>query len=355
MDSADNDVGSPASAGGNTNSVTESHVFEGSDTPVSESGVRGNWSTRDVVVGLSIIFLWRLIPYIGVEQIALLPSWVLFGAMLALPQAFFLIYPLALAKRRGVTLFHRPDLKILLTEFAVVLPILLGLLLTLMLVAYFIQRLAPNSPGPAEYVQQVSSRRGIWYAISILLLSFTVAPVCEEVFFRRFLQGALRQRLSFVPATIVQCFLFAMLHTFGTIHNGLVFLMGLVLTALHFWRKTLLAPILLHAGNNLFTAFVVSVWLYVNAFGPALGVQMQDHPEGCRIEMIVPDSPAARVGIVPGDFITAVNGQPIHRAAELSQTIKFRRVGETVRLRVSRNGGIREIDVKLESKPEGGR
>src|SRR5437773_2194428 len=67
---------------------------------------------------------------------------------------------------------------------------------------------------------------------------------------------------------------------------------------------------------------------------------MQYKSEG-RIETVEPDSPAARAGVVPGDRLVAINGQPIRdvvgyqfQAAAERLTVEVQRGGQPVLLRV---------------------
>lgn len=63
------------------------------------------------------------------------------------------------------------------------------------------------------------------------------------------------------------------------------------------------------------------------------------------------DSPAKKAGIEPGDVIVAVNGEPVDRSGELQQRIASHKPGETVTLRVYRNGQPRDVQVRLGEAP----
>lgn len=90
-----------------------------------------------------------------------------------------------------------------------------------------------------------------------------------------------------------------------------------------------------------------------------LGVTVQDlnqalaesfgmsRPDGALIANITPDSAAAGAGLVPGDVVTEVNGEPIVRSGDLSSRIGLATPGETVRLKVWHDKSSREISVKL--------
>jgi serine protease Do len=66
------------------------------------------------------------------------------------------------------------------------------------------------------------------------------------------------------------------------------------------------------------------------------------------------DSPAKRVGILPGDVIVALDGQPVSNTPQLQQRVGFKKPGETVDVTVLRQGGVRKTyTVKLARAPMG--
>ncbi|MEY3125886.1 MAG: hypothetical protein RLZZ573_2406 [Pseudomonadota bacterium] len=95
-----------------------------------------------------------------------------------------------------------------------------------------------------------------------------------------------------------------------------------------------------------------------------LGVTVQDlnqtlaesfglaRPDGALISNVALDSAASRAGLLPGDVVTQVNGEPITRSGDLSSRISLATPGETVRLKVWRERKERELAVKLGSADE---
>jgi len=64
------------------------------------------------------------------------------------------------------------------------------------------------------------------------------------------------------------------------------------------------------------------------------------------------DSPARRAGILEGDVIVTVDGQPVESVAQLQQRVGFKKPGETVQVVVVRKGGVRKtVSVKLTAAP----
>jgi serine protease Do len=88
-----------------------------------------------------------------------------------------------------------------------------------------------------------------------------------------------------------------------------------------------------------------------------LGVRVQEaelpepqEPTGQRAGLVIAGvasgSPAARAGLLVGDVLLGVAGEPVEDAASLRDALA--RAGDTVRLRVMRGGETREIEVGFE-------
>jgi S1-C subfamily serine protease len=102
---------------------------------------------------------------------------------------------------------------------------------------------------------------------------------------------------------------------------------------------------------------------------PALGIAVDDginrrlaalmKVDGVVILRVSPDSAAASAGlegvtasrdggVVPGDIITALDGKPVAGVGDLLARLDDYRVGDTVKLRVLRDGRAREVAVALQ-------
>jgi membrane protease YdiL (CAAX protease family) len=99
------------------------------------------------------------------------------------------------------------------------------------------QPILPSDPTPGQIVLGVAS-------------VVVGAPVAEEIFFRGFLFGSLRGRLSFFPAAAISAAAFALFHVQPLLVMVMLFV-GIALAFLYEWRRSLAVPIAAHAIFNL--------------------------------------------------------------------------------------------------------
>jgi S1-C subfamily serine protease len=84
-----------------------------------------------------------------------------------------------------------------------------------------------------------------------------------------------------------------------------------------------------------------------------LGVSSGPAPEGgAEVSGVVPDSPASRAGVRPGDRIVEAADQPVRDPDDVSTVVNARRPGDEVRVVVERGGERRTLTVKLGEQPE---
>jgi len=92
---------------------------------------------------------------------------------------------------------------------------------------------------------------------------------------------------------------------------------------------------------------------------PYLGVSIQDVradvqaygiPAGAEMVFVAPGLAAAKAGIQEGDIITAVGDKPIKGSTDLIEAIGDYKAGDSVQLKVFRNGGSQEISATLDEQ-----
>ncbi len=74
--------------------------------------------------------------------------------------------------------------------------------------------------------------------------------------------------------------------------------------------------------------------------------------EGLVVESVDPDSPAAEIGIKPGDVIKSVGEQSVVRALDLERALLERREGEEVALEIDRDDESMEMNLVLAAAPK---
>ena len=84
-----------------------------------------------------------------------------------------------------------------------------------------------------------------------------------------------------------------------------------------------------------------------------LGIHVGDAPtrSGAVIGSVTADSPAAKAGLKAGDVITALDGNAITKADELTAAVTAHAPNEKVTVTVTRNGKSQQIDVTLGVRP----
>jgi PDZ domain-containing protein len=68
-----------------------------------------------------------------------------------------------------------------------------------------------------------------------------------------------------------------------------------------------------------------------------LGYQVKEEDTGAQVDLVLSGTPAADAGVQCNDVVTAVNGQSVHTADQISSLLHGMRPGTTVRLTVSRS------------------
>jgi len=84
------------------------------------------------------------------------------------------------------------------------------------------------------------------------------------------------------------------------------------------------------------------------AMAKALG---QSEPKGALVGDVSAKGPAQAGGVERGDIIVQLNGESMSDANQLRNTVSMMPPGETVKLKISRNGSMRDLSVKLGELP----
>jgi membrane-associated protease RseP (regulator of RpoE activity) len=153
-----------------------------------------------------------------------------------------------------------------------------------------------------------------------------------------------------VVAGFAGAIIFGLSHNISVLYVCVTFAMGLMLTAVYEWRKTLLAPILVHAGINFIAAVGMALMMIQFATGGVLGVGGDPRDAECVIREIGPNSAAEEAGLQVGDIIKSFNAEPIRDFPHLVETVPLYRPGDAIPVTVSRSGAEFEVTVVLQGR-----
>ena len=91
----------------------------------------------------------------------------------------------------------------------------------------------------------------------------------------------------------------------------------------------------------------VQVQPVTQAIADSLGLKAA---RGALVDQTMPDTPAATVGLKPGDVITKINGQAVADAADLTNRIGAMKPGDKIEFAYLRNGDEKTADATLASQ-----
>ncbi len=97
--------------------------------------------------------------------------------------------------------------------------------------------------------------------------------------------------------------------------------------------------------------YVIRGWLGINVL-PYNYVEVGDEiRRGLLINKVYKNSPAYKAGIRPGDIIVNINDQVIKDFYRFKKIVSNSKIGEQIKLKVLRNGVIKDLYVKLTEEP----
>ncbi|HEV3120468.1 MAG TPA: PDZ domain-containing protein, partial [Isosphaeraceae bacterium] len=133
-------------------------------------------------------------------------------------------------------------------------------------------------------------------------------------------------------------------YLYGLAFSAGIALGGLALAAVYEWRKTLLAPVFLHASLNALGMAILTAQI---ATSPQLGVYGEPHEGGCMITKVVPGSAADKAGVQVGDVVTNLDEYPVADIRAMSRVVRSKRVGDRIAVKLVRGGRSRRVEAVL--------
>jgi membrane protease YdiL (CAAX protease family) len=309
------------------------------------------WRTKWLVIGGAFLATWQSLRFIDREWKSQWPIalWLIVTGVV--PQVFLLVFPLVTRDKEVTKRIAIPGFRRWLVEFAIAIPIVIVTLVVLGGLDYLLGVLSPGRTLRPDAITDMATNSPR-YLYPLLLFSFTFAPIAEECFFRGFIHNAFRQRMPTIAAGMLQSLAFGFGHFFGTVHAIVAVAVGLILTMVYEWRKTLLSPIFVHAGINFFAAMGVLGMMANLADRPTIGLSGDPDDNECIIREVIPNSAASEADIKVDDKIVAFDGKPIADFPALGAAVAARQPNDTVILRVVRDGETMDIQVTLKRRGE---
>jgi membrane protease YdiL (CAAX protease family) len=212
------------------------------------------WTAAEVLLVICTHFLAGAIGQIAFDVPALPKTWATGGA-LVVADSLTCLFILAIAGRRRSleTLGLRPPdgwmglvaVAVLYLSFLIPLGCLAWAWMRLLETAGYVPTM---QPAVQLYIE--ARGRGDWIGLGILALgAVAVAPVVEEVLFRGFLFGALRERIGPKAGAVAASAIFAAFHVYPEVVVP-IFFVGLVLNLVYLRTGSLVHPILFHVLFN---------------------------------------------------------------------------------------------------------
>jgi membrane protease YdiL (CAAX protease family) len=303
-----------------------------------------SWRWRDLLIGLIPLIALPAAQSVIKNPAASRWLWPI-SALLAM--AWMLGYPLLIARMSKLVI---PRPRRILIEAMIALPIVLGVMVVMSLVATALtMALGESAFRPLD---SVAGSRSRFDRIFLIVLGVILAPLAEETFFRGMLYNALRQRMHWFFAAMLQGIAFGFYHPFGTPERVAIAVGGFSIALFYEWRKTLLAPILFHSIMNSLglTLLYLSAAAYADA--PVLGVRGDAHDRGCLVTEVVPGGSAADAGLRVGDIITGAGENSVRNLSDLILIMRTKKVGNKIPIWYLRDGEPLQVEALLKGRPK---
>ncbi len=312
------------------------------------------WRWRDISLGYLPFLLLSaiLFPFRHALQHMLVnaPNWTWIILSYAAGTWMFLIPICVVWKRTGLPRWPRP--RVMIVDLLLAIPLaVVSLAIEGATASGLIAWLGESTGGggPIE-AMLYSTHRFEW--IALYILGIVVAPLGEEPFHRGMLYNALRQRIHWGLAAVFVSVVFAIFHPYGIPERVGVFVSGLFLAGFYEWRKTLFAPMALHALMNCcgMTALLFTAVAYENS--PMIGMAIEPRDNGGLVVKIMPGSGAEIAGIQVGDIIREVDGRSVREVRQVFSIMQMHKFGDSVTVKYLRDGKPLTVEVRLKERPK---
>jgi membrane protease YdiL (CAAX protease family) len=308
------------------------------------------WRWRDVLMGY-LPFLLAPAILVPLRQVLLnAPSWTWIAFSYATGMWMFAYPVYVVRKRTGLPEWPRPRMMIHQALLAIPL-VVISYLIAVAVTSGLNGLLGDSARGdsPIDAMLHVTSRLQ-W--IFLYILGVVVAPLGEEPFHRGMLYNALRQRMHWGPAAVLVSVVFALFHPYGLADRAAVFVLGLFLAGFYEWKKTLFAPMVLHALINSLAMTAAFFMAAAFANSPMIGLAIEGRDEGCLVVHVIPGGPAEKAGIKVGDIVREMDVYSVRDLRDIFSIMQMHKAGDTIPVKYLRDGKQFNVDVTLKERPK---
>ncbi len=308
------------------------------------------WKGKDVAIGIAPVILGLATPYLLSRSIERsLPHWLWIPASFVL-LAWMFAFPLWVAGRRlGIPSIPKP--RRVLIEALIAAPAAIFVIATLSVVTNVLSQFMNQgtSSSPFEAIAAAPER---YQLIALIIMAIVAAPLAEEVFFRGMVYNALRRRMHFVFAGLLQAVVFGFWHPFDLTQRLMISTVGFCLALLYEWRKSLVSPVLLHSLTNGISLGMLLFTLAVAANAPVLGIRGDLHDKGCLLTEVVPGGAAEEAGLRVGDVIVAAGENSVRNLHDVVLIMRMKKIGDRIPVWFIRDGKQFQAEAVLKSRPK---
>jgi len=257
--------------------------------------------------------------------------------------------PIVAIRASGERVFDGVERPRWLAEFSAAIIVLLPLLLSIGLFSLLFQKQLDSQPDEqAEQIETLSYLGGTWAWAMFAAAACVWAPIFEEITFRRLLFRGFSTRIGGFLAAFASSTVFALMHSYGELRTIAIFIVGMALTGIYAWRKTLLAPMFLHAMFN--SVFVLALFgqMALNEAMPYLGIAGERHDDGHYVVDVEPGSPANQAGVQAGDLLIELDGAEVKSFLDVKRVLVSHHVGDRINAVVLRDGEEVPLQMSLD-------
>jgi S1-C subfamily serine protease len=118
------------------------------------------------------------------------------------------------------------------------------------------------------------------------------------------------------------------------------------------WKKTLFAPMVLHAMINVCAMTVAFSMAATFANSPMIGLATQGRDDGCLVVLVTPGGPAEKAGIRVGDILREMDVYSVREHRHLFSIMQMHKAGDIIPVKYLRDDKEFSVDVTLKKRPK---